>query len=346
MASPLKDSDDLEITWEENPHVLRAYIESRDQYEQLCREIAYILEKRLRQAKVEYSAVTNRAKTLKSFAEKILRKSYEEPLKDIKDLAGVRIVFLYKSDLPLIEQIVELEFDVIEKVDKVGEKETDRFGYGALHYLVRLGSRSSGARYDDLSGLVCEIQIRTVLQDAWAVIAHHLSYKQESDVPKVLQRKLNVFSALFENADDQFDHARAEWETYKKEVKRKLSSTREFLKEEANLDTFTEFLRWKFPSLKVSRGFEHISRVLATAKQYGYKRLDDLDRLTERTKMARQEMNKKKPNLSGAGEVARAIAFEQEQYRSEWNDTKQKLFRKFENLLSDREKQVQDNAPR
>jgi ppGpp synthetase/RelA/SpoT-type nucleotidyltranferase len=68
-----------------------------------------------------------------SFAEKISRKEYDEPLAEVTDLAGVRLVFLYKNDQPQIEEIIESEFAVIEKVDKVDEQEADQFGYGALH---------------------------------------------------------------------------------------------------------------------------------------------------------------------------------------------------------------------
>jgi hypothetical protein len=52
--------------------------------------------------------------------------------------------------------------------------------------------------------LKAEIQIRTVLQHAWAAISHKLQYKREDDVPAPLRRKLFRLSALFELADDEF----------------------------------------------------------------------------------------------------------------------------------------------
>jgi ppGpp synthetase/RelA/SpoT-type nucleotidyltranferase len=74
-------------------------------------------------------------------------------------------------------------------------------------------------RYDDLKKLVCEIQVRTVLQDAWAIIDHHLSYKQESDVPKILRRKLNSLAGLVETAHDQFDQCGMNEKIIEKESK-------------------------------------------------------------------------------------------------------------------------------
>jgi ppGpp synthetase/RelA/SpoT-type nucleotidyltranferase len=65
-----------------------------------------------------------------------------------------------------LRELLNLSLRYLRKVDKLEEQEVDKFGYGALHYLVNLGRKSSGARYDDLKRLVCEIQVRTVLQDA------------------------------------------------------------------------------------------------------------------------------------------------------------------------------------
>ncbi|HEY0083643.1 MAG TPA: hypothetical protein VGB61_12695, partial [Pyrinomonadaceae bacterium] len=242
MESTAPNTDELSRIWDENPQIIRAFIEKHPQYEHLCNEVAYILSKRMKESGVQYSAITSRAKTLKSFAEKLTRKHYDEPLNDVTDLAGVRLVFLYRSDRPTIEKIIESDFDVVEKIDKVEAQEADRFGYGALHYLVRLGRKLSGARYEDLKGMICEIQVRTVLQDAWAIIDHHLSYKQESDVPKFLRRKLNSLSGLFETADDQFDRVRDDREEYIKTIKGQLRGKDFPVDQEMNLDTFSEYV--------------------------------------------------------------------------------------------------------
>lgn len=198
-------SDDL---WHNDPDLIRQFIERRPDYEQLCAEVAYILRKRLQSKNIEYSTVLYRAKTLNSFFNKLNRKKYSNLLTEVTDFAGVRVVSLYVSDLKLIEAIIQKEFDVVEKIDKLKEKTSDQFGYLANHYIVKLGRRSSGARYDDLKNLVCEIQVRTVLQDAWAIIQHHLVYKHESKVPKDIHRKLNSLAGLLETADDQFDNVR------------------------------------------------------------------------------------------------------------------------------------------
>ncbi|MDQ1612533.1 MAG: pyrophosphokinae [Pyrinomonadaceae bacterium] len=337
MDSQSADSDELARTWDERPEIIRAFIEIRPQYEHLCSEIDYILRKRMNDHNIEFSTITSRAKTLKSFTEKLSRKQYDEPLKNVTDLAGVRLVYLYKSDRPDIEKIIEAEFEVIEMVDKVEEQEVDKFGYGALHYLVNLGRKSSGARYDDLKGLICEIQVRTVLQDAWAIIDHHLSYKHESDVPKVLKRKLNSLSGLFETADDQFDRVRKEQEEYRQTIKSTLNSRSKFLEQETNLDTFTEFLKWKFPKKKSARDNRHLSRILSLALSFDYDKLSELNKLLKRTQKARAAMRAERSVLFAASEVARAMALEHKSYRESetWVEPTRKLFAKYDHLLSE-----------
>jgi len=336
MSSQLANEDEIAKTWTEKPDIIRAFIEIRPQYEQLCDEVAYILKKRMNDSDVEYSAITSRAKTLKSFAEKLSRKQYDDPIKDVTDLAGVRLIYLYKNDRSKIEKVIESEFEVFEKIDKVEEQEEDRFGYGALHYLIHLGRKSSGARYDDLKGLICEIQVRTVLQDAWAIIDHHLIYKQESDVPKFLKRKINSLSGLFETADDQFERIRVEREEYKKSVQSKLSNKENFLNQEINLDTFIEYLKWRFPEKQLAQNVDHLSGTLAAATSFGYTSLSDLDKLLVRTEAARNAINAKNPAISAAGEVSRAIGLAQPSFRElrNWNDAMKAAFNEYEHLLT------------
>jgi ppGpp synthetase/RelA/SpoT-type nucleotidyltranferase len=307
-------SNELENTWNEKPEIILSFIKSRPQYEQLCSEVAYILSKRMEEQNVEYSTITSRAKTLNSFSEKISRKDYKNPLIDITDLAGVRVVYLYKNDRSTIEQIIESEFKILEKIDKVEEQEVDKFGYGALHYLVNLGRKSSGARYDDLKGLVCEIQVRTVLQDAWAIVDHHLVYKNESDIPKVLRRKINSLSGLFETADDQFDQVRSDREKYRESVNSKKENKKEFLGQEINLETFTEYLKWKFPNQKLWEVESSVPYALENLLATGYKTLKDLEETLKRTESARNAIRAEVGGALAISEINRAVALKHPTY--------------------------------
>lgn len=287
-VQPQTTIKDPKQVWRENTDTIHQFLEQRPDYEQLCVEIAYILKRRLGALGIEVSTVTWRAKTLNSFLEKIERKKYANPFAEITDFAGVRVVYLYNDDLQAIEKAVREEFEVIEKVDKLNDKGVDRFGYGAIHFIVKLGEGSSGARYDDLKNLVCEIQVRTVLQDAWAIIDHHLVYKNESDVPTPLQRKLNSLAGLFETADDQFNRLRGERAAYLAEVKESQSDPLQFLSNELNKDSFPEYVRWKFPGISIDRP-KLIDMILSQMKNRKYATLADLDEAVEKAKGAYAE---------------------------------------------------------
>jgi ppGpp synthetase/RelA/SpoT-type nucleotidyltranferase len=164
-APPRNPTDDY---WYDSPDLIRRFIEQRPAYEQLCSEIAYTLEVELKRAGIKYAAVTSRAKELQSFLEKIKRKAYVDPFAQTDDFAGVRVVCFFHDDLPKIEKVIHDWFNVVEWEDKAKALEVDRFGYVDQKALVHLTERTSGPRYDDLKDKRCEIQVRTVLQDAWA----------------------------------------------------------------------------------------------------------------------------------------------------------------------------------
>ncbi|KGD63153.1 hypothetical protein T9A_00473 [Alcanivorax jadensis T9] len=243
------DGREVDSLWQSQPETIKRFINQRPDYEQLCIEVAYILRKRIATQSIDVALVTQRAKTLNSFLEKIERKKYESPFEKIEDFAGVRVVCLYVSDLDEIEAIIKAEFDILEKVDKFTDKAPDQFGYGAVHYIVRLGKKNLGARYDDLKDLKCEVQVRTVLQDAWAIIDHHLVYKRESDIPSQIQRKLNGLAGLLETADDQFDRVREERQDYLRTLEDSSGDEYAFLSSELNHDSFAAYAARQFPQL-------------------------------------------------------------------------------------------------
>jgi putative GTP pyrophosphokinase len=311
------ESEELEKLWLDQPTIIRKYVDLRSQYEQLVGEVSYILKRRIAKAGIETASISGRTKTLKSVAEKINRKDYSDPLKQITDFAGVRCVFLYTSDRSKIEKIIEHEFEIVEKIDKVEEKAEDEFGYGALHYIVRLGKASSGARYDDLKELVCEIQVRTVLQDAWAIIDHHLIYKKEKDAPKTFRRRLNSLSGLFETADAQFEQLRAEREKYLETLKHTNSESID-AKQELNVDLLWNYLETHFSSVKPAAGPQVLVHTLTNLRKHNYKTLADLKTLMMRTEAAREYVSSVKKAPIGISEVNRAIALMHESYRSKY----------------------------
>ena len=300
-------ADDL---WRRHFDVVKWFVKVRPSYRQLASEISYALEKRLSIAGIEFSSVSYRAKTLESLLRKLERNDYEYPNSEIHDLAGVRVVHLYRSDFERIREVLEKEFTVIEVVDKVEELGASHFGYSAVHFVVHLGKHSSGPRYDDLRQLRCEIQVRTALQDAWALISHHLVYKREEDIPGPLRRKLNSLSGLFETADDQFDRIRTEREKYVQKAKESFSSRRGE-GQTINYDTVTLLLAAELPDLPIERYHGHLSVVLNMVNKERFKSIASLRKLISDTTSARDEFYRKSDvsrKRTAAGALGAALA--------------------------------------
>jgi putative GTP pyrophosphokinase len=104
-------------------------------------------------------------------------------------------------------------------VDKRTTLDPDRFGYLSLHYVVRLGEgRLSLPEYKEFGEVRFEIQIRSILQHAWAEIEHDLGYKSEHAVPAQLRRRFSRLAGLLELADEEFAAIRHSLTEYTSEV--------------------------------------------------------------------------------------------------------------------------------
>jgi putative GTP pyrophosphokinase len=189
------------------------YAEIRPTYEVCERKLRELVGTVLEYAKIDVVQVEGRVKTVDSFAEKIGRKSgkYTDPLKDMTDLVGLRIIAYYVEDVDAIVEVLSTEFEVIEQhsTNKQDELAPDQFGYASNHVIARVGrSRRALPEWAPYAGIVVEFQVRTTLQHAWAAVNHKLSYKRVEEVPITLQRRLFRLSALFEMADEQFSAIR------------------------------------------------------------------------------------------------------------------------------------------
>lgn len=175
-------------------------------YTELMEQTKTTLIKMLEGEGVSLFSVDGRVKTKESLEQKILRKTYTNPMNDIEDLCGVRVICYYESDLDNIEHVIKREYNVISESNKQKEMDVDRFGYSSRHFIVTIKDDwLTVPNYRGLGGLKVEIQIRTMLMHAWAAISHKLLYKQEEDAPREIKRNLSKLSALIELADEKFD---------------------------------------------------------------------------------------------------------------------------------------------
>ena len=159
-----------------------------------------------------------RIKSFSSYYKKLIRqKSEEAALSDslvcLTDMIGIRVICTFLEDISVIlEQLKEI-FDIREIERKGADLNFKEFGYESIHVLIAIPEDCVPVDIDDNlplpNDLVCEIQIRTILQDAWAEVEHELIYKSEFtpfDMP--LRRKLASMNASLNLADIIFQEIR------------------------------------------------------------------------------------------------------------------------------------------
>ncbi len=185
-----------------------------------------------------------RIKTLDSFLEKIEHKKYyDAPFEQIKDLIGLRIVTYYQDEVERVRAMIEREFTVDEdhSVDKTASLEADRFGYRSLHLIISLApNRSVLPEWKAFAGIPAEIQVRSILQHAWAVFSRELDYKVPSQAPDALRRKLFQLSAQLEGADEDFTKLRLRSEEIANEYRADVTQGQ--LELPLDLDSLREFM--------------------------------------------------------------------------------------------------------
>lgn len=211
---------------DQRPNPADEYDRLRPEYVRFTQKLEALLRELLRAKRVDAHLIESRTKEASSLREKLSQaaKSYTDPLNEVIDLAGIRVITYYQDDANAIAALIESEFIVDQENSVVHSATAAEFGYRSAHYVVKLSqSRASLLEWYGLSEYRAEIQVRTVLQHAWAAISHKLQYKREEDVPAVLKRKLFRLSALFELADDEFVSLRDASGNVKQQISEQLS---------------------------------------------------------------------------------------------------------------------------
>ena len=163
-------------------------------------------------AGINYLSVTGRTKTIGSFAAKargvLAADNAADPLRGVTDQVGVRVITYVQRDIDAVAGLLAEQFTVLDDRD-LGEETAaaGRFGYASRHLLV---SRAPGepTAYDPL--FCASIQLRTVLQHAWAEFEHDIRYKGTVPPEQVpdLDRRFTLAAGLLELADKEFEAIR------------------------------------------------------------------------------------------------------------------------------------------
>ncbi|GJF08139.1 GTP pyrophosphokinase [Mycolicibacterium cyprinidarum] len=157
-------------------------------------------------AGINYLSVTARTKTVASFAAKADRtvdgrRLYTDPLSEITDQVGVRVITYLRDDVAAVANLLGEEMRLLDDRDMGVETASEgRWGYASRHLLVALEGEQQPA----------SVQVRTILQHAWAEFEHDVRYKgsvHEEDAPD-LDRRFTLAAGLLELADREFSAIR------------------------------------------------------------------------------------------------------------------------------------------
>lgn len=197
------------------------YAEAVEGMEQFGITMKGLLKELLRSNGVMVHTIDHRVKSEQSAKRKIERPDDTyEGFSSLHDLLGLRVTCYFSDDVDRVVEIVEREFEIdsSRSVDKGKQLGTKEFGYRSVHRVAQINEkRAQLAEYDRYKSLRFEIQLRTVVQHAWAEIEHDLGYKQET-IPEPMSRRFSMLAGVLELVDYEFMALRDQLADYKRDA--------------------------------------------------------------------------------------------------------------------------------
>lgn len=150
----------------------------------------------------------SRVKDATSSIKKFAKKKYIDPKHEMSDLVGARFVVLLRSDIPIVEHAIRTNNAWTARRDRHPLDERleapSSFDYQSVHYIVRNPEERMIENVSIPAEMACEVQVRTVLQHAYAELGHDRIYKDDGPVPKSVHRLIARCMALMETTDEIF----------------------------------------------------------------------------------------------------------------------------------------------
>lgn len=157
--------------------------------------------------KIEYKHspihnIQSRIKSPESISGKLKRKGFSEDyegMKQLNDIAGLRVICNYLNDIQYIAQLLVLQDDVI-KVKQVNYIQYPKSnGYRSLHLIIKVPVYYQ----NEVSYIPVEIQIRTIAMDCWASLEHELAYKGIREANDDVKKRLKYCADMMAQTDSE-----------------------------------------------------------------------------------------------------------------------------------------------
>ncbi len=301
--------------------IIDEYREKRARYERLGEIVEKLLGEVAKNTGVRVMAIEGRIKSEESLKGKLTRKGEKyRSLTDITDIYGARVICFFSDDVDKFAAEASKLFVVDEEnsVDKRAVLSPDAFGYLSLHFVFSL---PKNAGYEnELCEIRFELQIRSLLQHAWAEMQHDMGYKSAFGTPKNVVREFSRVAGLLEIADKMFCEIRDGVKRYGEEIEEKigngtagdmeadLTTLAIYMKQNAAMRAFTE-------KLAAACGLAGVTEspsdpYLAQLKYLGINTLGGIDELIEKDgeeaiRLAKSEL--KKELAAGGDDSVRTV---------------------------------------
>ena len=197
MENILKDKDQVD-SWEETMFLYESALKQMTMKAEMLND-EFVC--RYRYNPIEH--IKSRLKTADSIVRKLKQDGYEVTIDNmntrLSDIAGVRIICSFTSDIYQIADVLERQEDVTVLYVKDYIKNPKPNGYRSYHMVVTVPIYLNG----EMVETKVEIQIRTVAMDFWASLEHKIYYKFEGDGPENLQQELKACADMVDMLDNK-----------------------------------------------------------------------------------------------------------------------------------------------
>lgn len=149
--------------------------------------------------------IKSRIKTPESIVKKLRRHGYESTIENmvkyVNDIAGIRIICSFSSDIYQIAEMIRHQNDIHVVAVKDYIQTPKASGYKSYHMLVTVPVFLS----DRMKDVKVEIQIRTVAMDFWASLEHKINYKFEGNAPEHVKQGLIECAHMVSELDSRME---------------------------------------------------------------------------------------------------------------------------------------------
>jgi putative GTP pyrophosphokinase len=259
-------------------NLIDEYEANISRYEKLASKVCGILEDRLKEEKVNFLSINSRVKSKQSISGKFDKKSYSK-IEELTDMVGIRIISYTESEIPKIEKILRECFHIHEEdcVNKSASMAINEVGYKSVHYVCDIGNdRAKISEYKQFTDVRFEIQLRTILQHAWAEIEHDRNYKFSGELPKHLKRRFFLLAGTLELLDREFENLSQDIDIYAKEQQEKIDRN----ELDIDIDTINvnEYIEKKFSNMVEANTTK---KVIDEMRDFGLVTLGDVNKLID-----------------------------------------------------------------